>query len=118
MGNNTSFDTVDGGPSISVMEFDPTVKWSAKGENINTTFVNNAADEYFNVSGHLAGQNSGNYAGEIRMQLVSEDTEDFRPRPGTPLAQSKAGAYSANQNPYWVPGCQGTPIPVPPRTLQ
>jgi hypothetical protein len=95
------------------MEFDPRVKWSAKGENVNTLFINNAADSYFNVSGQLAGHNTNDYSGAIRRQLASPTTFDFRPQLATALAQCRAGAYSTNNGAYWIPGRQAAPVHVP-----
>lgn len=109
--NNTAFDTVDGGLALSVMEYDPTIHWSTRGENKNTFFFDNAADSYFNVSGVLAGHNSGNYAGSIAAQLMNPLGRDFRPRIGTALAKSGAGAYQLTDK--WVAGRLHSRFPVP-----
>merc|ERR1719454_27290 len=99
--------------NLAVMEYDPTKSWSIQGENNHTIFKDNAADSLFNVSGLLAGIHSNNLAGPmldtlqtggLAAQLRDPDNLDFRPKVGSQLEKSGAGAYTGGE--YWIPGKQ------------
>ena len=96
--------------NLGVMQYNPAVKWSKRGENAHTLFFDNLADCLLNVSGRLAGDNPHNNiagpvldtqrAGGAAAQLVDPGTMDFRPKPASQVstvagtAGSGAAAHS------------------------
>ena len=82
--------------------------WAIKGENSHTKLEYNAADSIFNVSGVLPGIAVDNVVGTpIRAMLLSPDTYDFRPKPGSVLERTGAGAYASSVAHQWIPGVEG-----------
>ncbi len=113
---NTVFDSSDEQVTAALfpMMYDPSKPWAIRGENAHTKLDHNAADSIFNVSGVLPGVHTGNVGDTcVRDQVTSPPGPtpgppgtgvDFRPKDGTKMGQSGAGAFAHAASPWWVPG--------------
>lgn len=106
------------------------------GENHNSIIRNNLSGRISSnlrtQSIGLPGQNSNNWAGDVRTQLRDPEHLDFRLAPGSPLINSgyyidgitdemigdipDIGPYEAGTEHYWIPGSKSRNAsnPVPP----
>jgi len=85
-------------------------------ENAHSTVEGNVADTADQKRGVTRKGHENIYEAAIEEQLRDPRNLDFRPRAGSQVDQKKAGAYTAGEKQYWIPGRQEwrASVPVPP----
>merc|ERR1712079_65210 len=85
-------------------------------ENSHSVVEGNVADSATQERGVTRDGHENVYDAQIESQLRDPRNLDFRPRAGLQVDQKGAGAYSAGDKQYWIPGRQEwrASVPVPP----